>query len=217
MRQKVLSHPNVHMVFEKPRPAVYGVVRDVFERELIDTGHVFGIRFRPGGFRPFLDAPMSELTDRVLPAVELFGPDVTHVSDTVLATPAEADRVPLADTYLRGLLPDPPRERDPLVAEVTAIVTRITTDPTLLRVDTVADEAGISVRRLQRLFAEYVGVGPKWVLRRARLQEVAARAEHEEAIDWAAVAADLGYADQAHLTRDFTATVGTAPGRYAKS
>jgi AraC-like DNA-binding protein len=35
-----------------------------------------------------------------------------------------------------------------------------------------------------------------------------------EAVDWAALAADLGYADQAHLTRDFTATVGVPPSRY---
>jgi len=53
------------------------------------------------------------------------------------------------------------------------------------------------------------------VLRRARLHEAAARAESGTAVDWAALASDLGYADQAHLTRDFTATVGVPPARYS--
>ncbi|MEO5873514.1 MAG: helix-turn-helix domain-containing protein, partial [Streptosporangiaceae bacterium] len=69
----------------------------------------------------------------------------------------------------------------------------------------------------QRLFAEYVGVSPKWVLRRARLQKAATRADRGDTIDWAALAAELGYADQAHLVRDFTATVGLPPARYTRS
>ena len=68
---------------------------------------------------------------------------------------------------------------------------------------------------MQRLFAAYVGASPKWVLRRARLHEAAARADQGVRLDWAALADDLGYFDQAHLTRDFTATVGVSPTRYA--
>jgi AraC-like DNA-binding protein len=65
------------------------------------------------------------------------------------------------------------------------------------------------------LFGDYVGVSPKWVMRRARLHEAALRADGGEPVDWAALAADLGYADQAHLTREFTATIGVPPSRYA--
>jgi len=52
-------------------------------------------------------------------------------------------------------------------------------------------------------------------MRRARLHEVALRADSGDPVDWAALAADLGYADQAHLTRDFTAAIGVPPHRYA--
>ena len=51
-------------------------------------------------------------------------------------------------------------------------------------------------------------------LRRARLLEAALAAE-QGPVDWAALAADLGYSDQAHLTRDFTRTIGEPPARYA--
>jgi AraC-like DNA-binding protein len=98
---------------------------------------------------------------------------------------------------------------------VAAIVDRITADPGLRRVASLADVFGLPERRLQRLFAEYVGVSPKWVMRRARLHEAALCADAGGDVDWATLATDLGYADQAHLTRDFTATLGMPPSRYA--
>jgi AraC-like DNA-binding protein len=92
---------------------------------------------------------------------------------------------------------------------------RIATDQELRRVAALAEVFGLPERRLQRLFAEYVGVSPKWVMRRARLLEAARRADAGDVVDWGALALDLGYADQAHLTRDFTATLGVPPARYA--
>ncbi len=65
------------------------------------------------------------------------------------------------------------------------------------------------------VFADYVGASPKWVTRRFRMQEAAARAAVGPA-DWARLAVDLGYGDQSHFSRDFTANVGTAPTHYAR-
>ena len=94
-------------------------------------------------------------------------------------------------------------------------MSRITADPGLRRVGQLSAASGMSARSLQRLFADYVGVSPKWVMRRARLHEAAERADSGEFVDWAELAADLGYADQAHLSRDFTATIGVPPTSYA--
>ena len=75
---------------------------------------------------------------------------------------------------------------------------------------------GIPARTLQRLFERYVGVSPKWVLRRYRVHEAAARlADGGSTITWAEVAAELGYFDQSHFIRDFTAAVGMTPAAYA--
>lgn len=211
--QKVLSHPNVHLVFEPAGPLVYGVVRKVFVRRLAGAGQVFGVKFRPGAFRPFASGPVSDLADRAVPAAGIFGAGAEEAGREILALDGLAAMAGLADRFLLGLLPA--RAPDPQVAEVTALVEAITASPQLFRVDELARELDMPVRRLQRLFAEYVGASPKWVLRRARLHEAAARADEGAGIDWAALAADLGYADQAHLTRDFTAAVGAPPSRYA--
>ncbi|MFE4976330.1 DUF6597 domain-containing transcriptional factor [Kitasatospora sp. NPDC056651] len=206
--QKVLAHPNVHLVFEAPRPRVYGVDRSLFVRRLEGAGHVLGVRFRPGAFRPVAGHPVGELADRSVPAAEYFGSGADRLNAELLDGEPDAA---LADAFLRAGLPAP----DPVAVEVAAVVDRITGTPDLCRVDDLAAELGLTVRRLQRLFAEYVGASPKWVLRRARLHEAAERARAGGELDLAALAAELGYSDQAHLTRDFTAAVGVSPARYA--
>jgi AraC-like DNA-binding protein len=124
---------------------------------------------------------------------------------------ADARMAGLAEALLYSVRP----ERDPVAEQVAALVARITDDPGLRRVDELCVASGLSVRTLQRLFADYVGVSPKWVMRRARLHEAAERADSGEPVDWAELASDLGYADQAHLSRDFTVTIGIPPTRYA--
>ena len=88
-------------------------------------------------------------------------------------------------------------------------------DRELTRVEDLARAAGVGIRTLQRGFTEHVGIGPKWFLRRYRLYEAGEQIAHNEQVDWSALATDLGYADQSHLTRDFTAAFGVPPAQYA--
>ncbi|GAA4991043.1 helix-turn-helix domain-containing protein [Kitasatospora paranensis] len=208
--QQVLAHPNVHLVLEKSGPLVYGVIRGIFTRRLIGAGQVHGVRFLPGGFRAFTAGPARKLTDHILPAAGVFGPGADELCPRVLACTDTDAMVALVESFL---LTHVPAEPDPHVARVAAMVEAMTADRTMVRVEQAAARFETSPRTLQRLFAEYVGVSPKWVLRRARLQEAAQLAD-SGSTDWAALAADLGYADQAHLTRDFTSVVGVPPSRY---
>jgi AraC-like DNA-binding protein len=213
--QTILPHPNVHLVFEASGAGIFGVDRRLFTRSLAGLGLAFGVRFTAGGFRPFWQAPISQLTDRVVPAARLFGPRAEKTRQAIMGAGAfDADdgaMVGLAEALLHSVLP----ERDPLAEQAAELVSRITDDPGLRRVDQLSAESGMTARTLQRLFADYVGVSPKWVMRRARLHEAAERADSGEPVDWALLATDLGYADQAHLTRDFTVTIGVPPARYA--
>ena len=208
--QAILPHPNVNLAFEAAGAAVFGVDRTIFTRRLTGAGKALGVRFRPGGFRPFYSAPIFTLNDRVVPAQGIFGQVAERAGEAVMAAGSDEAMTEIAADLLRAASPQP----DPVVEQVAGVVARITADPGLRRVAQLADACGIPERRLQRLFAEYVGVSPKWVMRRARLHEAALRADEGGVVDWAALAADLGYADQAHLTRDFTATLGVPPSQY---
>jgi AraC-like DNA-binding protein len=75
----------------------------------------------------------------------------------------------------------------------------------------------LNKRTLQRLFARYVGVSPKWVIQRYRLHEAAERLAAGELIHQAELALDLGYSDQAHFVRDFKSIVGVSPAAYARA
>lgn len=211
--QTILPLPNVNLGFEETGAGIYGVDRTLFTRRLSGTGKALGIRFRPGGFRPFWGGPVSELTDRVVPAASLFGPAAARACERVMAADGDAEMIDRAAALLLGVLPVP----DPVTDQAAKLVALITEDQTLRRVDELAAVSGLTVRGLQRLFAEYVGVSPKWVMRRARLHEAALRVDSGDPVDWAQLAADLGYADQAHLSRDFTATLGVSPTGYQRA
>ena len=155
---------------------------------------------------------MRSITDRVIEAADVFGPDVLDAGGQVGRVPS-ADVAAALDAALAGIVP---ADRHPC-EDVIEVAERIVVDPAITRVDAVAADVGISVRHLERRFRDAVGVNPKWVIRRARLHEAAERVRDGAPVEWAALAAELGFSDQAHLTREFRAAYGTTPDAYARA
>ncbi|MEV1246662.1 DUF6597 domain-containing transcriptional factor [Nonomuraea sp. NPDC050022] len=208
--QRIVSHPTVNMTITHDFHRIAGVIRGGFSYTMRGSGRVIGTRFRPGGFRPFLDGPVSELTGRFVEIGEMYGAAGATLVERVLAEPDSRAAMALIETFLLSVGPEP----DPLAEEVAALVAMVEDDVSMTRVDELAANSGRSVRSLQRLFRDYVGIGPKWVIRRFRLHEAAERVY--QGLDLATLATELGYTDQAHLTRDFTAAVGMPPAAYAR-
>jgi AraC-like DNA-binding protein len=215
-RQQVVPQPRVHLAAEpangEPRLLVHGLSREPFFRTLTGEGHTFGAAFHPGGFRPFLGRSVGSIAGSVVPAGGLLGLDDRPVAGQVLATSDVPAMVSALEGYLTAL--DPPA--DPLVEQVRALVREAEEDHGLNRAEELAQRASMSLRSLQRLFTEYVGAGPKWVVTRFRILDAAAAAHGGEPVPWASLAADLGFTDQAHLIRAFTAVVGTPPETYRR-
>jgi AraC-like DNA-binding protein len=210
----LLPHPCVNLVFDRGMVAVAGVGRDRFSYEYTGTGRVFGIKFRPGGFRPFFGGVVADLTDQLRPLATLWGAaDAGRFAAELAAARELPDLVAVAERHLRAHWPEP----DPEVATVCRIAGALLHDRTVTRVDDVCARFGIPARTLQRLFERYVGVSPKWVLRRYRVHEAAARLAEGTGRTWAEVAAELGYFDQSHFIRDFTREVGMTPAAYAEA
>jgi AraC-like DNA-binding protein len=211
--QENLPHPCVNVVVEAGRSAVHGVGTRKFHVRLEGRGQVVGVKFKPGGFLPWTRLPMRALVDRPKPLCDVFGDAAAALEPAVLALEDDAAQIALVEAFLRARIPP----RDERCALVASIVATALAERDLTRAEDLAARAGLSLRALQRLFHAYVGVGPKWVLRRLRMQDAAARAAEGTSIDWARMALELGYCDQAHFARDFKAQVGRTPAEYANA
>ena len=210
---ETLPHPNFHLVFEQKNSTINGVFTGKFSRTLVGEGIAFGIKFQPGAFRPFLQAPASALRNRSIPAAAIFDQARVCALEAQLISQAQDDeKVGAAQAFLRHCLP----AYDPEVVEATQLVHLILADPSIQTVEHLASRTNFGRRSLQRLFNEYVGAPPKWVIRRYRLHELVERLHKGESLNFASLAQDMGYFDQAHLIRDFRSIIGCSPARYSK-
>lgn len=214
--QTVLSFPNVHLAFEQDekgrRALVYGIPSRPFVRELSGAGQVLGVKFRAGGFFPFWQRDVSLITGSTIHFTEAFGREADHWMDGVLDAGDDQAMAAQAESLLLSRLP----ERDELAELADRIVQEVMNDRTLTMVEHMCERSGMTIRQLQRLFRKYVGVTPKWVIKRFRLQEVAERLERDASVQWTELADQLGYFDQAHFIKDFKSVLGQSPSVYRK-
>jgi AraC-like DNA-binding protein len=219
-RSEVLSHPSVNVSVEEgshrrfghdlPAVLLHGVVTHRFTVDLTGAGRVTAVKFRPGGYAAFTGRLPGH--DTVTQPGRELGLSADRLLSAVLAEEDDAARTAVLDSALAPLAPEPPEAYLDLLGLVGAMID----DRDLVRVDQVAALGVMSVRSLQRLFATYVGVTPKAVLARYRLQDAAAAIDAGEAGDLAGLAASLGWFDQAHFSRDFRAVVGVTPSAYLR-
>ncbi|WP_347927163.1 helix-turn-helix domain-containing protein [Pseudomonas helvetica] len=211
-QQETLPHPNVHLVVERGQVHVWGPRRSRFSKTLSGNSWAFGIKFRPAAFQPFLGGPVSRLANRSLPASEVFGAAVDRLAEQI-ECPGMASLCEQSEALLSPCLPQP----DERVELLNDLIAQIASDNRLTTVAQLSELSRVSERQLQRLFAHYVGVSPKWVIARYRLHEALTLLQSGEARPGTDLALKLGYFDQAHFIRDFTRMVGLAPAKYVQT
>lgn len=214
--QTVLSYPNLHLAFEEDidgrRGLIYGVPSRPFERTLQGSGKVLGIKFRAGGQYPFFPVDASKLTGSTIHATEAFGNEALEWMNAILDAENDAAMANIAEDFLLSRSP----ERDKQAELVETIVQDVKSDRNYMKVEQMCERSKYSMRQLQRLFRKYVGVSPKWIIKRFRLQEAAERIENESDLQWTELAEQLGYFDQAHFIKDFRSVVGQSPSDYQR-
>jgi AraC-like DNA-binding protein len=169
---------------------------------------MIGVRFRPGMATAFLRIPAAALTDDNAP-LEAVWPDGEEVADHVgsaLGTDRAIAR--LAETLtsrLSRIATVPP--------DLLAAVDRIIARGGRIHVSLLAASLGVTRQHLARRFAAHVGVTPKTFCRVVRLWKVL-RSTSGGRVNWAGLAADLGYSDQSHLVAEFRTLTGLTPSRW---
>lgn len=211
--QEVVPNPCVNLVIEPGRTFFYPPSASRFAYLQQGRGKVFGVKFHPGGFYPFLGESLSELNGRPLPVESIIETSSSELEQALLTSENE-ELIPRIDRLLAQALPAADEE----TILLRQIAERIAEDRELIKVDDVCRLFHIEKRTLQRLFSRRVGLSPKWTIRLYRLQQAA------EALDRGGadgirpklqhLSSELGYHDQTHFIKDFKAVVGVTPEAY---
>ncbi|WP_256840761.1 helix-turn-helix domain-containing protein [Ornithinimicrobium cryptoxanthini] len=215
--EQVLQYPTCLLVIAGDYARFYGVARGLSTVTLSGRGWAVGVMLQPGAGTAVAARDVSGLVDSHVDLAELeqLAPVVPRVrelrgSDST-ASSRHAQAIAEVDRCLEAALP--------LNAEaelLNRVVQVVESDPDLLTVAALATQFSITERTLQRLTERHLGLTPKWLIQRRRLHEAVHHLKHGTQT-LAGLAADLGYTDQAHFTRDFSRVTGRTPGQFART
>ncbi|WP_424936489.1 MULTISPECIES: helix-turn-helix domain-containing protein [Bacteria] len=207
-RQEVVAYPALNLVVERDGVSIIGATTRLSHRDLVGSGWAVGALLRPAAVIALVPDPAA-LRDG---ARQLDAPGLLDAVRSAMAT-GEGRRERAASALAAwlsrrvGPVPEPARQAN-------AMADLLMGDPSVRDPEAAAARLSVSVRTLQRMAHRAVGLPPAAMIRRRRLQEAAALVREGHDVDLATIAADLGYADHAHLTNDFRAVLGFTPSAY---
>jgi AraC-like DNA-binding protein len=165
------------------------------------------VGFHPGGLYRFLGIPMSEMFDDSCDAVDIFGSEMKDVNDKL----QEAKNFDEIHTIIEKFL----------MQKVSVLKKAMPFDLAMLEllkangnlpVDEIASLACLSVRQVERISKDRIGMSPKVFARLVRFSKAYRMRENFALMSWTSIAHDCGYFDQMHFIRDFKEFAGVAPG-----
>jgi AraC-like DNA-binding protein len=192
-------------------PAIFcGARTDCFVIDTSAQERVAGIQFRPGGAFPFLGMPASEVANDTYSLDDLWPGQARSIRDALMNAPGVDAIFRILEKALLSRLKNY-SSLHPAVAFAIGQLARPSED---LRVGDVADRVGLSSRHFMELFRSRTGLTPKAFQRVRRFQHVLHKLRAGAEENWAAIAGDCGYYDQAHFIHDFRSFSGMTPGEY---
>ncbi|MDL9980717.1 AraC family transcriptional regulator [Microbacterium sp. ASV49] len=206
--QRTLGYPAANLVIEGDDVGLWGATTHVAERVLEGSGWAVGALLTPAGFAALTAAPRDLVDTHVL----LDAPEVVASVSAVMPEDHSA-----AIAAFGAWLVD---RAGALTGEgrlANDMVRMLMNDSSILRIEDAAARLAVSPRTLQRLAHRTVGLPPAAIIRRRRLQEAAQRVREAPGVRLADVAAELGYADQAHLANDFRTVLGLTASEYREN
>jgi AraC-like DNA-binding protein len=210
-QQETLPHPSINLVADEHGARVWGVPtrRDV--RLLRGEGWAIGTKLQPGAFTAITGIEACSITDGSIPVPAVFAtaspvPLVASGDDPLggAAIAVESRLAPYADID------------DPALDLVGAVIASMRDMPPDARAEQLAVRHHVAPRTLQRRFRHYVGVSPKWVLKRLRIHQAVEQLAAGRQRPWTELALELGYYDHAHFINDFRLVTERSPAEYLR-
>lgn len=168
------------------------------------------VDFTPLGAYRFFGGAVVELAARMVDIADVLGREGRQLRERLGATRCWQQRFDLLDDFITCRvhhLPSP---------EIEFAYRRLARTSGSVRITALAGEIGWSRKHLVDRFRSELGLAPKSLARMMRFHQACRIARTGTAQGWAGIAAESGYADQAHLVREFSAHAGETPTAWAR-
>jgi AraC-like DNA-binding protein len=201
--------PDRHYDFRSwTRGIVHGPQSSYYVTGPKPRGQVIGVSFQAGMAGAILGVPLDELQDRHVGIEDIWGSRATDLRERLATAPTAQAAIDILERALIARM-----QRPLLLHPAVAQALRPALLKSALRVAEIQQRSGYSPRHFIELFRSNVGLAPKQFYRIQRFSTALARIARG-GIGLADVAISSGYADQAHLSREFRELAGVSPSAY---
>ncbi|MEA5138937.1 helix-turn-helix domain-containing protein [Arcicella rigui] len=165
------------------------------------------VGFQPGGLYRLLGIPMNEMImDESLESTYFLDKNIKFIIEQLQETDSLEKSLEIVQNFLLSKL----KVLKPKLP-LDDVLPLISKNGGLVNIDTVASQACVSTRQLERLFLQRLGLQPKFFARMTRFAKAWTLKEKFPDTKWTTIAYQCGYFDQMHLIRDFKAFCGISP------
>lgn len=193
-----------------PQAMVVGIRTEPARLKTPRQNMAFGIRIYPETFLQLLDQPMRELLNNTEAVEDVFGRSISELTQRLAAAPDNETRVDLCNRFFLQLL----SRRQPRVSYLAEAVRQARQLGARASAEALSRVVFVGERQLQRAFSEQIGISPKLYGRLVRFEQAVVMPLKNPGVSWTAVSHDCGYADQAHLIREFRQFAGLNPRAF---
>jgi AraC-like DNA-binding protein len=207
--QTNLPDPNFHLILDNRKLKLMGPISKTYSYEMAGSGDILGIKFALGALSAYLELPLLSYIDKEIDFQQLVDFDVDVLVSKLLEMKSDELKIDMLQTHLTPLA----IISSPELLRVRELVNLIQNNPEISKVEHLSEKSNLSIRTIQRCFKHYLGLSPKWLIRKYRLHQALELLENPDVnildvVEW------LGYVDQSHLIRDFKEMIGVTPNNH---
>lgn len=207
--QQNLPDPNFHLLISNGQLSMLGPVSKSYSYEMQGQGQIIGVKFALGALAERLNFKPADFIDKQLEVEQVFNMDTSRLLSELSVVNSDPQRVAILQSCFRPFAIRPSVQG----ARVRQLVSLIKQQSDITKVELLSEHSNLSVQAIQRCFRQYLGVTPKWLIRKYRLHHALQLLE-QQSVEIADLVDALGYTDQSHLIRDFKEFLGVTPTAY---
>ena len=208
---KYTGKGNLVAVISNGTASLLGPVSKSYSYEMQGKGQIIGVKFALGALAERLSFKPADFIDQQLKAGQIFDMDTSRLLSELSAANSDQQRVAILQSCFKPFAIAPSAQG----ARVRQLVSLIKQQSDITKVELLSERSNLSVQAIQRCFRQYLGITPKWLIRKYRLHQALLLLE-QHSVQIADLVESLGYTDQSHLIRDFKEFLGVTPTAYTR-